>query len=157
VIVLAVLLLSWVLFRAAGRAGVRAFGTWRDAGRAALAVMLCFAAAAHFTSAKGDLEKMVPAWMPFPHAVVFLTGVLEIAGAAGLLLARTRRLAGICLCLLFIAMFPANLKAAREGLMIGGSPATPLVWRLPMQLFLIWLAWWSTRKPADQRTTVGAG
>ena len=45
-------------------------------------------------------------------------------------------------------MFIANVKAAREGLMIGGSPATGLVLRIPMQILFIWLAWWSTRAKA---------
>ena len=54
-------------------------------------------------------------------------------------------MAGICLCLLFIAMFPANVKADREGLSIGGSAATSLALRLPMQVFLVWMAWWSSR------------
>lgn len=82
--------------------------------------------------------------MPNPEVVVFVTGILEIAGAIGILLPRTRRLAGLCLCLLFAGMFVANVKAAQEGLTIGGSPATPLVLRLPMQILVIWLAWWST-------------
>lgn len=144
--VLAVLLVSWVMFRAAGAAGVRALSSWRDSGRWALALMLLFTAAAHFTSMRHDLVKMVPEWMPQPGLVIFITGVLEIAGAIGLLLPRTRRIAGVSLCLLFALMFPANVRAAQEGLTIGGAPATALVLRLPMQVLFIWLAWWSTRR-----------
>jgi uncharacterized membrane protein len=153
VIVLGVLMVSWIAFRLAGRAGVRSLATWRDAGRWALAVMLMFTAAAHFTSARHDLVQMIPAWMPQPYAVIYLTGILEIAGAVGLLIPRTRSLAGICLCLLFAAMFAANVKAAQDGLMIAGSPATPLVWRLPMQILFIWLAWWSSRTARQAPTS----
>lgn len=108
--------------------------------------MLVFTASAHFTSMRHDLAKMVPTWVPNPEAVIFITGILEIAGAIGIFLPQTRYLAGICLCLLFVAMFAANVKAAHEGPKIGGSPATNLVLRIPMQIFFIWLAWWSTRR-----------
>jgi uncharacterized membrane protein len=144
-LVLGVLLISWLILRAAGAMGVRGLADWRDSGRWALAIMLVFTASAHFTSMRHDLAKMVPEWVPYPNAVITVTGILELAGAVGVLLPRTRRMAGICLCLLFGAMFAANVKAAREGLTIGGTPATALVLRLPMQILFIWLAWWSTR------------
>lgn len=143
-LVLAVLLIGWIVFRAAGYLGVKALASGRAAGRCALALMLVFTASAHFTTMRYDLVKMVPGWMPQPMAVIFLTGLLEVAGAAGILLRPTRRLAGVLLCLLFIAMFPANIKAAREGLSLGGSAATPLLLRVPMQVLFIGLALWST-------------
>jgi uncharacterized membrane protein len=145
VLVLAVLLISWVVFRAAGYVGVKALASWRAAGRWALAVMLVFTASAHFTAMRHDLVKMVPDWIPQPMAVIFVTGLLELAGGAGILLGPTRGIAGVLLCLLFVAMFPANIKAAREGLTLGGSAATQLWLRAPMQILFIWLAWWSTR------------
>jgi uncharacterized membrane protein len=43
-----------------------------------------------------DPVNMVPVWMPQPMAVIFVTGLLELAGAAGIL---PRRIAGIVLCL----------------------------------------------------------
>lgn len=149
-IVLAVLFTAWFVLRAAGAIRARGLTNWRDSGRWALAIMLVFTASAHFTSTRHDLAKMVPEWVPYPDAVIFITGILEIAGAIGILLPRTRRPAGVCLCLLFAAMFAANVKAAREELTIAGSPATDLGLRFPMQIFFIWLAWWSTR--ADSRT-----
>jgi uncharacterized membrane protein len=135
-IVLAVLAIAWLIFRA--------FTDWRTAGRWALAVMLLLTASAHFTSMRHDLVRMVPGWVPWPEAVVTGTGVLELAGAAGLLIRRTQRAAGICLALLFIAMFPANIKADREQISLAGSRATPLVLRIPMQVLFVWLALWST-------------
>jgi uncharacterized membrane protein len=145
------------LFRAAGALGVRAFLTWRDSGRWALAVMLIFAASAHFTAMRHDLAKMVPAAIPQPLAIIYITGVLEIAGAVGLLFPRTRRLAAICLILFFIAVFPANVKAARENVSIGGNPATALWLRLPMQALFIWLAWWSAGSREASRQQLRRG
>ena len=139
------MLAFWLLLRVAGAVGVRELASWRDSGRWALALMLIFTASAHFTSRRHDLVKMVPDWVPYPDGVIFLTGILEIAGAIGILLPHTRRVTGICLCLLFAAMFTANVKASREGLTIAGSPVTALFLRLPMQILFIWLAWWSTR------------
>jgi len=40
-----------------------------------------------------------------------------------------------------VAMFPANVHAAREGLVIAGRRASPLMWRLPLQLFWIVTLW----------------
>lgn len=150
-LVLAVLLIGWFVFRAAGYLGVKALASWRAAGRWALALMLVFTASAHFTAMRHDLVTMVPGWMPQPMAVIFVTGLLELAGAAGILLRPTRRLAGLLLCLLFIAMFPANIKAAQEGLTLGGSAATPLWLRVLMQILFIGLAWWSTRPANSER------
>jgi uncharacterized membrane protein len=45
--------------------------------------------------------------------LVTVTGVLELAGAAGLLYPPTRVAAAACLFVLMLAMFPANIYAAR--------------------------------------------
>ncbi|HWQ53478.1 MAG TPA: DoxX family protein [Bryobacteraceae bacterium] len=150
-IVLGVLLVAWIAFRGAGRLGVRSWNSWRDSARWALAVMLFFTASAHFTPMRHDLVKMVPGWVPEPMSVIYMTGILEIAGAIGLLLPRTRRLAGLGLCALFLALFAANVKAAREGLTLRGNPATPLWLRAPMQLLFIWLAWWTAGSGRGRR------
>jgi uncharacterized membrane protein len=149
-VVLAVLLISWAILRLAGKFGARRLATWRDSGRIALALMLLFTAAAHFNSNRQDLVRMTPEWVPQPELAVTLTGILEIAGALGILIPQTRSVAGICLCLLFAAMFLANVRADREQLTIAGNPATPLLIRTPMQALFIWLAWWSTRQPSHQ-------
>jgi uncharacterized membrane protein len=88
---------------------------------------------------------MVPEWVPWPEGMVVVTGLCETAGAIGLLVPRLQRAAGIALIVFLIAVFPANVRAAREGVALGGRPATPLVWRLPMQVLLIGLLAWVTR------------
>ncbi len=40
---------------------------------------------------------MVPSQLPFPRQLVFVTGLLEILGAIGLLIPQVRPAAGICL------------------------------------------------------------
>jgi len=139
----AILLVAATLFlRGLGALGVGAFGTWLDSARVALALMFLFTAAAHFNRMKDDLIRMVPPSFPNPRALVFATGVLEIAGAIGLLLPPTRRLAAWGLALMLIALFPANVSAARRGLTLRGKPATPLAIRLPIQILFLAVVLW---------------
>ena len=85
---------------------------------------------------------MVPRWIVDPAAVVFITGVLELVGAAGMLFRFTRPLAVAGLVVLLIAIFPANIKAARDHLTIRGLPATPLAVRALIQVVFILLLIW---------------
>lgn len=143
-LVLIVLLVSWLVFRAIGATGVQALASWQDSARYALAVMFVFTATAHFNKMKYDLVKMIPAHFPRPLLIVYLTGVLELLGAAGLMLPQVRRLAGMCLIALLVGMFVANVNAAQKGVTLRGKPATPLWLRAPMQVLFIALLWWST-------------
>jgi uncharacterized membrane protein len=129
--VLIVLFLSWLLLRSTGTLGVAALASWHDSARYALAVMFVFTAIAHFNRMKHDLARMIPSFFPKPLLLVYITGVLELLGAAGLLLPRFRALAGICLILLLLAMFIANVNASQKHLTLRGRPVTPLRFRAP--------------------------
>lgn len=91
--------------------------------------------------------KIMPPWLPWHAALVAISGVCEFAGGIGVLLATTRRLAGIGLIALSLAVLPANvqmlLNAHAAGATIGWQ--TLLVLRLPMQLLLILWIWEATR------------
>jgi uncharacterized membrane protein len=139
--VLFILFTSLVVYRAIGAAGVAMFAGWIAAGRAALSTMLAFTAAAHFTSTRRDLMAMVPPALPRPDVLVTLTGIAEGAAALLLLVPATRALAAYGLILLFVAMLPANVSAARRQLTLRGRPATALWLRVPMQLLFILWAW----------------
>ena len=104
-----------------------------------------FTASAHFNKMKHDLARMIPAYFPRPLLIIYLTGFLELLGAAGLMLTQFRRIAGMCLIALLIGMFVANVNAAQKGVTLRGKPATPLWLRTPMQILFIALLWWSTR------------
>jgi len=143
VAVLVVLVAGILLARLAGALGIAALGSWPAATRAGLALMLLFAASAHFTPLRHDLARMMPPGVPFPMAMVYFTGLCEIAGAIGLLLPRTRRAAAVALIVFLIAVLPANVQAARTGATINGAAATPLALRVPMQIAFIALVWWS--------------
>jgi uncharacterized membrane protein len=144
--VLVVLSISLVLLRGLGYLGVKRLSSWRDAGLGALAIMFLFTSTAHFSGMKHDLAAMMPEPLPDGLWIIYLTGLFEIAGAIGLLVPRTRRLAGICLVLLLMAQFPANVNAALNDIPLGGEPPTPLWLRTPMQLLFVAMVWWSAIK-----------
>jgi uncharacterized membrane protein len=140
---LIVLIAVALVARLLGAWRVRALDSWPAAIRVGLAAMFCFTAMAHFTPMRQDLARMLPPWVPSPEAVILFTGVCEVAGAIGLLVPRTRRIAAVALVLFLIAVFPANVHAAQAGVELRGTPATPLIPRALMQLLFIGLTWWS--------------
>jgi uncharacterized membrane protein len=113
-----------------------------------LALFYLLAGVAHLRSPAGFLA-ITPDWVPFPQAVVALTGVAEIAGAAGLLVPRktlswARPAAGIGLALYALCVWPANFNHAFGNIAVGGET---LGWgyhgpRLAAQPLIIWLALW---------------
>src|SRR5687767_6668751 len=115
------------LARLVGLLGVDALDGWWPALRVGLALMFVLTGLAHFgLGRRADLIAMVPPRLPRPDLLVTITGILELAGAAGLLLPATARPAAACLALLMILMFPANVSAARRRLRLGGRAVTPL-------------------------------
>ena len=134
---LVVLLLSFAILRCVGLLGVAALNNMDLPLRVALFLMFLVAASAQWGRGRADLVRMVPPIFPHPAVLVRVTGVLEILGAVGLLVPLTARLAAICLALLLVALFPANIRAARERLTILGRPATGLLVRGAMQLIFV--------------------
>src|SRR5215204_2415858 len=141
-----VFVISFLLLRGMGLLGVKRLSSWRVAGRGALVIMFLFTGTSHFTTMKYDFAAMIPPPLPNDLWVIYLTGVFEIAGAVGLLIPQTRKLAGICLVLLLVAMFSANANAALNEIPLGGQDPTPLWLRTPMQLLYIGMVWWTSVK-----------
>jgi uncharacterized membrane protein len=132
-----VLVISTLLLRVIGAAGVGVFSSWNWCLRGGLAVMFLLTASAHRGKRRRDLIAMVPRVFPHPDFMVSATGVLEILGAVGLLIPAIAPVAAGCLALLLIGLFSANIRAARESLTIGGKPATALPLRTLLQLVFI--------------------
>ncbi len=91
-------------------------------------------------------EAIMPDYLPAHRELVYASGVAEAAGGLGLLFAATRRYAGWWLIATLVAVFPANLHMALNGISLPGLPASSLLlWlRLPLQLVLILLVLWAT-------------
>lgn len=120
----------------AGRAGVRRLRPWPVALRGGLAALFTTTGIAHFVGMRAELIAMVPPGLPDPALLVTISGVLELAGALGLLLRPTAPWAAGCLAALLVALYPANVYAALEG--VTTAPEDGLVPRTLMQL--LWLA-----------------
>jgi uncharacterized membrane protein len=103
----------------------------------------------HFVQPE-DFVAIVPEVLPAKLALVYVSGVAEIAGGLGLILPATRRLAAWGLIALYVAVFPANINMAVNQLPLGDQVLEPWqLWaRLPFQLLFIGLAYWMTRPDA---------
>ncbi len=89
--------------------------------------MFALTGIAHFAPPlRRDLVAIVPPGLPAPALLVSITGVLKLAGAAGLLVAATRVIAAWCLLVLMLAMFPTNVYASRMP-----APPKSMTTRLP--------------------------
>lgn len=113
------------------------------AGRIAMSAMLLFTATGHFLFAEG-MAHMIPDFIPFRNAWVYLTGFLEIAAAIGLQIPRLRSTTGWLLIVFFVLIFPANIHAAVESINFQtgehDGPGLAYLWfRVPLQiLFIVW-------------------
>lgn len=110
---------------------------WWTALRVALAAMFLLTASAHWGKRREDLIRMVPAPLPRPDLLVTVTGICEIVGAIGLLIPRAAPVAAIGMTLLLITVFPANVRAVRQAISIGGRPPTPLSARAAIQIVFL--------------------
>ncbi|MGW0671840.1 DoxX family protein [Streptomyces sp. NPDC002746] len=82
--------------------------------RAGLCAMFLLTGTVHFVGMRAELVDMVPGGLPLPspELLVTVSGVLELAGALGMLVPPLVPWAGLGLSGLLVAMFPANLAWA---------------------------------------------
>ncbi|MFJ6675760.1 DoxX family protein [Actinosynnema sp. NPDC091369] len=97
-------------------AGVTRLPAWPFALQCGVAAMFVATGTAHFVGMREELIAMVPPAVPAPGLVVTVTGLLELAGAAGVLWRRTAPWAAAGLTAMLIGMFPANVYAAEQGI-----------------------------------------
>jgi uncharacterized membrane protein len=112
--VIVTLLLGTLTARLAGWLGVDYVDSWPQAVAVGLAAMFVMTGVSHFVpTMRRDMLAIVPPRLPAAGLLVTITGVLELLGAAGLLYPPTRVAAAVCLFVLMLVMFPANVYAAR--------------------------------------------
>lgn len=152
-------LIALIVTYAAGRLAFRNRPDRTLPGRLALAIMLVVTGVAHFT-ATDALAAMVPPIVPWPVAVVHVTGIVELLFAL-LLVIRPTPLLGWTLVAFFVAILPANVYSAVNEVGFGGRGAAYLWFRGPLQLFLIaWAAYFTgavqvrTRPPRGFRLAI---
>lgn len=98
---------------------------------------------------------MMPASLPWPHALNLIVGAAEIAGGLGVLPRATRRAAGWGLIALLVAIFPANLRMLATGFPGAELPTWVLWVRLPLQPLMMAWVWWTCVR-GDMRPTHGS-
>jgi uncharacterized membrane protein len=123
------LLAGSIIARIAGWLGVSYVDSSTKAIAIGLAAMFVLTGVAHFAPAlRRDLIAIVPPQLPAPGLLVSVTGVLELLGAVGLLVPATRAAAAVCLLVLMVMMFPANVYAARMP-----NPPKSMTTQLPLR------------------------
>jgi len=111
--------------------------------RIAMSAMLVVTAIGHFAYTRG-MKLMIPSFIPFKTEIVYLTGIIEIMAAIGLLIPQFRVLSAWLLILFFVLLLPANIKAAIEHVNFekgtyDGKGLNYLWTRIPLQIiFIIW-------------------
>ena len=109
-----------------------------------MSAMLMFTAIAHFVFTNG-MTQMVPDFFPLKKELVYLTGILEILFAVGLLIPRIKTITGWTLIVFFLTILPANIKASMENINyqtgeLDGNGIEYLWFRIPLQiLFIAWV------------------
>lgn len=89
------------------------------------------------------LVGIVPSRLPRPEVFVWITGLLELAGAVGLLIPVTQPWAAAGFALLLICVFPANIKDARDQGAADGSFTRRITVRGAQQVFFLALCVWT--------------
>lgn len=115
--------------------------------RLLLALFFLVAGILHFTRT-GFYLAIMPPYLPFHLALVYISGFFEIVGGVCLLIPALSRFAGYGLVALLVAVFPANVNMAINEVSIGDTSFPPLLlWlRLPLQFALIALVLWCTKR-----------
>ena len=109
------------------------------------------AGALHFIKPR-PYESIMPEALPAHRELVYLSGVAEMAGGAGVLAEPTRRLAGWWLIATMLAVFPANINMAIEAERFKDIPE-PLLWaRLPLQAAIVYWIWRVAVRPTSGAT-----
>jgi uncharacterized membrane protein len=115
---------------------------YKTVATAVLGALFIAAGANHFVHPT-SYQRIVPPSFPNPALLVVISGIAEIAGGIGVLIRGTRKLAGIGLVALLVAVFPANIYMAQHPELYRDiASATTLDFRLPLQAVLIaWVCW----------------
>ena len=112
-------------------------------GRLSMAVMLIVTGIAHFTNT-AEMIEMMPDLLPAKREIVYFTGICELLAVVGLLWDKTAKLTAVLLMIFFLAVLPANIAGSLKAVNFGGMEygAWYLAFRIPLQIFLIWWAWY---------------
>lgn len=115
---------------------------------AGLGMVFIFTGIGHFVQT-ASMAQMLPPWVSKRELLVYLTGGLELAMAAGFLIPCSRRFTGWVAAALLVLFFPVNIYAAVNRIPMGGHAWGPvyLLIRTPLQaIILFWVYWFTIRR-----------
>lgn len=117
------------------------------------ALFFFFAGIMHFVKVD-SFAAIVPPLLPFQKMIVWVTGLMEIAFATGLLFPKYRKLSGFWLAPFLLAVLPANIYMAMYNIPMGETAASPTaLWvRVALQFPLIALILWASGNIGTPRT-----
>ena len=98
----------------------------------------------HFTN-PDFFVAIMPPYLPWHLEIVYFSGALEIVFAIMLIPPATRELAGNLLIALTLAVTPANVHMWMNPQLYPDVEPFFLSLRLVIQVFLLFVIWWSTR------------
>ncbi|MEM7078708.1 MAG: hypothetical protein AAF513_08780 [Pseudomonadota bacterium] len=122
------------------------------AGLSLVFVWFMFGGITHFTN-PDFFVAIMPPYIPWHLAMVYISGVFEVLFAAMLLPPKTRQLAGNLLIALTLAVTPANIHMYLHPELFSDVPAAFLSIRLVVQVILLLIVWWSTRERTWTKAT----
>ena len=119
-------------------------GFLRNLNLLGLSVFFIYFGVDHFINPDFYLSIMPPSF-PLHLEAVYISGLFEILGGIGVLLSKTRKLAGWGLFALLIAVYPANIYMALTPEAFPDIPLSALYFRLVLQFLFFYWAYSVTR------------
>ncbi len=119
-------------------------GFLRNLNLLGLSVFFIYFGVDHFINPDFYLSIMPPSF-PMHLEAVYISGLFEILGGIGVLLSKTRKLAGWGLFALLIAVYPANIYMALTPEAFPDIPLSALYFRLVLQFLFFYWAYSVTR------------
>ncbi len=131
-----------------GRAGA-GLGWLKRAFLGMLALLFIASGISHFAYTDA-FAAIVPDYLPWHVTLVWVSGAAELLLAVGILAPATRRLAGLLLIALMVAVFPANVEMALHVARFPAIPSWLIFARLPLPGLMIAWANWVTSSGAQR-------
>lgn len=118
---------------------------WQLASLLLIGLLFIAAGVNHFVN-PGFYLKITPDFIPWPLALIYLSGVFEILGGIGVLIPHLRPAAGWGLIALLIAVSPVHVDMLLHADKFPEVSVWALIARLLLQPLLIVWVWWSAVK-----------
>lgn len=101
----------------------------------------------HFIGGTAFFVRIVPPWVPWRLAAVYVSGAIELVLTALLWSPRTRPWAGWGLIAVICAVSLANVHMWQHPEQFPEAPRWVYTARLVLQVALLWVVWFGTRQP----------